>query len=291
MTKRLEVAVGVLERADGRVLLGQRIPGKPYAGWWEFPGGKIEAGESVAQALARELHEELGLRVNASHPWLVREFVYPHAHVRLHFRRLLQAWGDVAGEPQSREGQAFSWQAIDAPTVSPLLPASEPVVAGLRWPALLLPASLSDQELARRQAQAAHGAARPSLPAWHCLRAGDAPAHSMSQAFPRWLARARAQGGRLLVSSALDPAWVAQADGVLLEPTALRALTARPAHPLCAAICEHAADLARAGELGLDAALSPEPDGQAGLPVFRLGADLAWRDAVERGAHGVAWLG
>jgi hypothetical protein len=120
--KRLEVAVGVVVRRDGRVLLGQRVAGKPYAGWWEFPGGKIEAGETVAQALARELHEELGLVVRASHPWLIREFQYPHAHVRLHFRRIVGAWDDFSGEPQSREGQAFDWLSTDNPARTPLLP-------------------------------------------------------------------------------------------------------------------------------------------------------------------------
>src|SRR5690606_5744619 len=83
----VDVAVGLVFDRDGRVLLGRRPAGKPYAGWWEFPGGKVEAGESVAEALARELHEELGLVVRVSDPWIVREHSYPHARVRLHFRR------------------------------------------------------------------------------------------------------------------------------------------------------------------------------------------------------------
>lgn len=94
----VDVAVGVLIRPDGAVLFGQRPAGKPYAGWWEFPGGKLEAGESVEQALARELHEELGIDVHESRPWVVREYRYPHAHVRLHFQRIV-SW---AGEPHGR---------------------------------------------------------------------------------------------------------------------------------------------------------------------------------------------
>src|SRR5690606_7755353 len=86
----LEVAVGVLVRSDGAVLFGQRRPGKPYAGWWEFPGGKLEAGETVEQALARELREELDIEVRRSFPWMLREHVYPHAHVRLSFRRVVE---------------------------------------------------------------------------------------------------------------------------------------------------------------------------------------------------------
>ena len=83
----IDVAVGILYDERGRVLMACRPEGKPYAGWWEFPGGKVEAGESVHDALARELHEEIGVRIAASGPWLIREHVYPHAHVRLHFRR------------------------------------------------------------------------------------------------------------------------------------------------------------------------------------------------------------
>ena len=85
-------------RPDGHVLLAQRPAGKPYEGWWEFPGGKFEPGENAEVAVTRELEEELGIRVLASSPWVVREHVYEHAHVRLFFRRIT-AW---EGEPRAR---------------------------------------------------------------------------------------------------------------------------------------------------------------------------------------------
>jgi 8-oxo-dGTP diphosphatase len=129
-----EVAVGVVFDRQGRVLLGQRPAGKPYAGWWEFPGGKLEPGESVATALARELHEELGIRVHASSPWIVREHSYPHARVRLHFRRVF----DWSGEPVSREGQAFDWTAVGDIDRETLLPAAVPVLAMLALPRRLV---------------------------------------------------------------------------------------------------------------------------------------------------------
>jgi 8-oxo-dGTP diphosphatase len=118
-----EVAVGVLVQPDGRYLLAQRPAGKPYEGYWEFPGGKLEPGESVEAALARELHEELGIDVQASHRWHVLEHDYPHAYVRLYFCKVT-AW---TGEPHGREGQAFAWQTLPA-DVSPLLPATIPVL-------------------------------------------------------------------------------------------------------------------------------------------------------------------
>lgn len=123
----VEVAVGILRRPDGALLFAQRPEGKPYAGWWEFPGGKVEAGESVGEALARELHEELGLDIEPGELFEVVEFSYPHARVRLHFI-VLSRW---RGEPSAREGQAFSWQQPAAVGVGPLLPASVPVIERL----------------------------------------------------------------------------------------------------------------------------------------------------------------
>jgi 8-oxo-dGTP diphosphatase len=119
----VEVAVGVVWRDDGRVLLADRPVGKPYAGYWEFPGGKIETGETVAHALARELDEELGISVQRSDPWLCLPFSYPHAHVRLHFCRV-RAW---SGEPTAREGQHWCFADPQAPAPGRLLPAAVPV--------------------------------------------------------------------------------------------------------------------------------------------------------------------
>lgn len=124
--KVTEVAVGVLVQPDGRFLLAQRPGGKPYEGYWEFPGGKLEPGETVEAALARELHEELGLDITECVRWHVLEHDYPHAYVRLHFCKVT-AW---RGDPVGREGQAFSWQTVPV-TVEPLLPATIPVVEWL----------------------------------------------------------------------------------------------------------------------------------------------------------------
>ena len=101
-----EVACGVLiNREKGIFLLGSRPEGKPCAGFWEFPGGKLEAGETPEVALARELNEELGIQIGKSYPWFVMEHDYPHAYVRLHFRRCF-SW---VGELKSLEHQKFAW--------------------------------------------------------------------------------------------------------------------------------------------------------------------------------------
>ncbi len=119
-----EVAVGVLVRGDGAFLLTSRPVGKVYAGYWEFPGGKLEAEESVEQALRRELQEELGITVGAVTPWHVEMVDYPHALVRLHFCKVFD-WG---GELQMREAQEFSWEQLPV-QVQPVLPGTVPVLA------------------------------------------------------------------------------------------------------------------------------------------------------------------
>ena len=123
-SRPVDVAVGILMRPNGDVLLCQRPDVKPYAGYWEFPGGKVEPGEDIFVALQREFVEELGVQVIEGEPWCCVEHVYEHAHVRLYFY-ICRAW---TGEPQSLEGQAFAWQG--AYSVSPLLPATIPL---LEW--------------------------------------------------------------------------------------------------------------------------------------------------------------
>ena len=120
----IDVAVGILMKPNGDVLLGQRPEGKPYAGYWEFPGGKVDAGESILDALKREFMEELGIEIITAEAWCGVQHVYEHAHVRLHFY-ISHAW---RGEPQSLENQAFAWQGSVG--VSPLLPATIPL---LEW--------------------------------------------------------------------------------------------------------------------------------------------------------------
>ena len=119
----VDVAVGVLMRERGRFLLTSRPAGKVYAGWWEFPGGKLERRETVEAALARELHEELGIDIEGAERWKVLEMDYPHARVRLHFCKVLAWRGAIA----MREGQAMAWQSLPV-TVAPVLPGTLPVL-------------------------------------------------------------------------------------------------------------------------------------------------------------------
>ena len=122
----VDVAVGVLIQPDGHFLLTTRPPGKAYAGHWEFPGGKLEAGESVTQALVRELREELAIQVLTCVPWREQLVDYPHALVKLHFCKVT-AW---EGDLQMCEGQSFAWQTLPV-SVSPVLAGTLPVLTWL----------------------------------------------------------------------------------------------------------------------------------------------------------------
>ena len=123
--KQVEVAVGVLLCTDGAFLLTSRPAGKVYQGYWEFPGGKLEPGETVEQALRRELQEEIGLVIGVVHPWKIERVDYPHALVRLNFCKVF----DWRGELQMHEGQSFAWQTLPV-QVQPILPGTVPV---LQW--------------------------------------------------------------------------------------------------------------------------------------------------------------
>ncbi|HEY3074462.1 MAG TPA: Nudix family hydrolase [Burkholderiales bacterium] len=294
----IEVAAAVIQRADGRFLLAQRPPGKVYAGYWEFPGGKVEPGEDPARALFRELHEELGIDVRESYPWITREYVYPHGHVRLNFFRVLE-W---SGEPHPREDQAIAWQALDAQMVSPMLPANAPVLASLALPheyAITDAASLGTAEmLARLERRLEKGlklvqVREPTL---------DAAARELftTQA----IGLAHRYGCKVMVK---EPH--AGADGVHYTAAELMRLERRSQGGLVAASCHTRAELERAMALALDfAVLGPvlekggaQPFGWKGfadlargssIPVYAIGgvtpADMqsAWR----AGAHGLAMI-
>jgi len=302
----VDVAVGVLIRRDGAVLFGQRPAGKPYAGWWEFPGGKLESGEGVEQALARELHEELGIDVRGSNPWVVREYVYPHAHVRLFFHRIV-SW---SGEPRAREGQALAWRHPAAIDLAPLLPAAIPVIAWLRLPDRLgisCADELGDERFLERL-DARLGAGLRLLQ----LREPAMAAERFDALFRRARALCVRHGARMVVNSVHPPSYWKACDGVHLRAAESRSIVSRPRLPIVGASCHDAVELARAADFGADyAVLGPVREtlshpgapalGWAGferlaratrVPVFALGG-LDERDAehaLRAGAHGLAMM-
>lgn len=218
MSKRfIDVAAGLILKPDGQLLLAQRPGDKPWSGWWELPGGKIEAGETPAQALARELNEELGITVTRSTPWITYTHEYPQTIVRLGFHRVT----DWNGEPSGLEGQSLAWvNAHAVPTVSPLLPATLPPLRWLQLPDRYLISSIgAPRQLApflEKLAAALESGIRLVQfrePAW-AARPGKDEQDLLYDAFQRVLTLCRQHGAHCLVNSVHPEAWGEQADGM-----------------------------------------------------------------------------
>jgi 8-oxo-dGTP diphosphatase len=307
MAVPVEVAVAILVREDGRVLLARRPAGKVYAGYWEFPGGKVEPGEAIAHALARELREELDVaRVDSAYPWITRVFTYPHATVRLNFFRVL-AW---RGEPHALEHEALSWERTDSVGVAPMLPANAPVLR-----ALMLAHEYAITQAGEIGEEAFLAALRGRLDGGLRLVQVREPAFSPVQRArfaAKVVALAHAAGARVVINSDIELARAVGADGVHLTSRQVAAARERPELPLVGASTHTPDELRAAERIGADfAVLGPvrstpsHPDRaplgwdgfreaarRAAIPVFALGGvgtgdmETAWAC----GAHGVAMV-
>ncbi len=311
MSTPIDVAVGVLVRDDGSFLLARRPEGKPMAGYWEFPGGKLEPGESVFDALVREFDEELGLRIDGASPWARRVVRYPHATVRLHFWRSFGENRGWRGAPESREGQAFRWERIERLTTEPWLAGAEPVRRWLRMPSLYAISHASAMGIERFVERLDRRLEEDAILQLQ-LREPSMDEASFASLFDAVKARCAARGARLVVNSAHPRRYWSMADGVHLTSRDLMGLDARPDVDWCLASCHDATQLAKAGELGVDAAvLGPvratashvdaTPVGwdaflaiarETTIPVYALGGlDADELDAARaHGAHGVAMI-
>jgi len=317
------VAAGMILRQDGYLLLGQRPEGKSWAGWWELPGGKIEPGETVRQALVRELHEELHITVTHATPWVHYVCEYEKTIAHLHLWRVT-GWEDT---PIGRENQALSWvDPHQSPlSVSPVLPAT---LAPLRWiqlPQRYLLTSIGDaaglpaflQRLDETLTRGERWLVQFREPAWQlrAVQAADGQIDDLYQAFTQVLACCQRHGVLCLVNSVHPQAWWSQADGVHLRTEDARVWQQQNAHRVqgLLGVSAHTADeLATARALQADFAVlghvldtpsHPNVPGMgwqafahhvqaAGLPVYALGGQSADTLAVAQvhGAHGVAGI-
>jgi 8-oxo-dGTP diphosphatase len=302
----VQVSAAVLQRPDGTFLLAQRPPDKIWAGYWEFPGGKIEPGETPYHALVRELREELGIAVQTAYPWLTRVFTYPHATVRLNFFRVT-AWSGVL---HPHEGQQFAWQHPTGVSVQPVLPANAPILRALELPTLYAISNATELGvepfLATLQARLDAGLRLMQL------REKDLSQDELRELALRVVAMVHARGAKVLLNGDVALAQEVGADGVQLNSAQLAELKERPAIDWCAASCHSAEELRRAEALGCDfALLSPVLPTQShpgaphlgwenfaaiaagsAIPVYALGG-LKQEDiqtAWQHGAHGVSLL-
>jgi 8-oxo-dGTP diphosphatase len=304
MSAPVDVAVAVLIRPDGTVLLARRPASKVYAGYWEFPGGKVEPEEPVIDALKREIREELGVEIARAHPWITRVFVYPHATVRLHFHRVT----DWSGEPRALEHAAIVWQRAEAAEVAPMLPANGPVLRALSLPdeyAITRIAEIGEAAFLARLESRLRGGLKLIQ-----FREKTLARTEIKSLAHRVLALSRSHSAKLLINSDAELAHEIGADGVHL--TAAQLDGTRPDVPWCGASCHSAEELRKAEAMGADfAVLGPvratpsHPEAAplgwdrfhsiasgASIPVYALGGvvprDL--QDARSRGAHGLAMV-
>lgn len=304
--KQVAVAAAVIFRDGPRgreFLLGQRAPGTFYPGYWEFPGGKVEPGESPVDALKRELDEELGIRVLDCSPWLTLSHAYEHAHVRLHFFRV-ESW---SGELRDHVHSALSWQQADVLTVGPMLPANGPVLKSLRLPGFMAVTHAWQIGQAAQLDAIRRACAQQRL----MLQIREPVLDAATQTFAAEAIRlAHAGASPALING--DPALARAlgADGVHLKSSQLAALSARPDFEWVGASCHTADELAHAARLGLDYAVvgpvlptATHPDAaglgwraltalvaDCGIPVLAIGGLDAshMRAAHACGAHGIA---
>ncbi len=315
--KVVDVAAGVILRADGMLLLGQRPEGKPWPGWWELPGGKVEPGETVGQALARELKEEIDIDVTVSRPWVTYVHAYPEKTVRLSFHQVT-GW---TGEPRGLESQALRWVHVaEAGEVGDLLPATLPVLRWLSLPQQYGVSSIGGAEgvaafLVRLDAALARGLRLVQLREPHWPQGPDAP--DLHAVMLSVLQRCRAVGARLLINSVHPRSWAMQADGLHLRAkdaadAQVTDLTLADGNGLLGVSAHTRQELARARELTADfvvvgpvlpSASHPGHPGigwegfervieDAGLPAFAIGGQTpdTLISAHQSGGHGIAGI-
>ena len=247
MRDRLHVVAGVLSDAQGRVLLAQRPAGKHSAGLWEFPGGKIEPGETAHAALRRELHEEIGVDIGAIEPLIGVPWDFGEKSILLDVYRVL----DFAGAPHGREGQVLAWRHIDELASIATTPPDRPVVAALRLPShyAITPEPGDDDAvfLARIDRALSQGARLLQLRA---KTASPMRLRSLAQAAG---ARAREAGAAMLINGPVDLAKELD-QGLHLTTAELMRLSDRPLprDRWVAASCHDARELAHAAAIGVD---------------------------------------
>ena len=302
----IEVAVAVITRSDGSFLLARRPEGKPYAGYWEFPGGKVEPGESSLHALNRELMEELGIHIELAYPWITRVFTYAHATVRLYFYKLVK-WH---GELHAYENQELFWQSAGEVGVVPMLPANVPVLRALNLPPVYIITNAAELgvQVSLMQIESSFQQGSRLVQVREQVMIKDelrAFAHQVVELAHR-------HGAQVLVNDDVELSREIGVDGVHFSSVQLMGLSSRPNTNWCGASCHNSEELFHAEQLGMDfVVLGPvlptlSHPGSAplgwrkfaalihdfSLPVYALGG-LRLEDlttAWEHGGHGIAMM-
>lgn len=306
MQRTIHVAVAVIQRKDGYILFTERPAGKACAGEWEFPGGKVEAGETPRQALSREIEEELAIQITQARPWITLPHTYPHASVLLHFFIVT----DWTGTEHGREGQQLCWQKLSELTISPLLAANAPVIRALQLPeiyAISCVSEIGEEEFLHRLAvKIDHGLKLLQL------REKSLSNCQLHRLVDKILPMTVPASVTILINSDMPAEQRKRFSGLHLTSNHLMNLDQRPDFDLVAASCHNREELQQAVNLGLDfAVLSPvmktlshpeaRPLGLSAMaelitncpiPVYALGGMTIdqLHEIQSHGAHGIAML-
>ena len=300
----VHVAVGVVRDGDGNILITKRLAHAHQGGLWEFPGGKLEAEETVFQALLRELREEVGIEICNATPLIKIHHRYPDLRV------LLDVWQvkQFSGEATACEGQAMHWVAPHRLSEYAFPAANRPIINAARLPDryAILEGDSTAQVLDNL------GKIIQNKISLLQLRIKSLPATEIDATYQAVLSACRHKNIRLLINSDL-PISEATADGIHLSSHALMARRSRPRHhDWVAASCHNQRELQHAENIGVDfVVLAPilatpthpgaAPLGwermmelveQAKLPVFALGG-LRLEDmekVIHAGGQGVAGI-
>ena len=308
-TKKVtHVAAGILINSTGQFLLGSRPSGKPYAGYWEFPGGKLEQGESAQDALFRELNEEMGINVSYATPWITQRFNYPHADVELRFFKVT-AWDGIL---HGHEGQQLAWQSIGQINVSPILPANGPILRSLALPPQINISNVAELGSEAFLAQLASKWA--SQAAWVLIREPQLSSCEYANLVKTAQKIPRPHGGKIIIHRDIELARQLAIDCIHLTSAQLATLSERPDNMDWVSASTHKlSDLEQVDRLGLDFAFlghvnpsqshpNEAPLGWHGFealcqhgwrfPIFAIGGQCAetLNTAQRHGAHGIAVL-
>lgn len=306
MQNRLKVAVAVIQREDGKILFAERPAGKACAGEWEFPGGKVEAGETPRQALNREIEEELAIHITEARPWITLSHTYPHATVLLYFF-IVTGW---TGHEHGEEGQQLSWQDLSELTISPLLAANAPVIRALQLPdtyAISCVSEIGEEEFLQRLPTAINNGLRLLQ-----LREKSLSNCQLRRLVDQILPITVPAGVTILINSSMPAEQKKRFSGLHLTSKHLMGLDHRPDFKLVAASCHNRQELEQAVKLGIDfVVLSPvkktlsHPDAkplgirgmteliaECPIPVYALGGMTIdqLHEIQSHGAHGIAMM-
>ena len=235
----IEASVGIIFNESFQLLMAERPQSKTWSGWWEFPGGKIEKGETPLEALKRELKEEIGISVIDAEKWIVRKYAYEDYEVILHFYKVTQWSGNI----EAKEEQKISWVLPDNNVVSPILPANDLIFKAISLPdiyAITNAYEYSGNFLNKVEQQLNNGLGLIQI------REKAISKNAFIELTKEIIQMAGNFDAKVMINSDINLAYKLNADGVHLNSSLLHRLSEIPKDLIVSASCHSARDIEKA---------------------------------------------